>query len=164
MSTPTPNKPRVLGIDPGFDRLGIAVVEGNTLLFSHCLETNKKDSLDKRLHQVGEAVRKIIEEWQPQVLAIEKLFFNQNTSSALKVAEARGVTIYEAVRAELQISEYSPQEIKIAVTSDGRADKKQVAFMVEKLIKLDVSNKKRLDDELDAIALCITHLATAKSF
>ena len=151
---------RVLGIDPGFDRLGMAILEDQTLLFSACIETDRQASHAKRLAEIGQGVRDVINKWQPEELAIEKLFFNQNTTNALKVAEARGVILYEAALAEMPIFEYSPQAIKLAVTGYGKADKRSVEGMVRKLIRL--SSKKMLDDEFDAVALCITHLASRK--
>ncbi|KKU50281.1 MAG: Crossover junction endodeoxyribonuclease RuvC [Parcubacteria group bacterium GW2011_GWB1_49_7] len=154
---------RVLAIDPGFDRLGLAILERNTLLHSECIVTKPKDSHDKRLLVIGEKLRETIEKWQPKELAIETLFFNQNTTSALKVAEARGVALYEAARAGLSVFEYSPQAIKIAVTGYGKADKIQVGMMVKRLVQLPLKDRKMLDDELDAIALGITHLATRRS-
>ena len=150
----------VLAIDPGFDRVGVAVLEKDNLLFSDFIETNRKSPHQERLLTIGKAVEKIIRKWKPEALAIEKLFFNQNVTNALKVSEARGIIIYEAAKAGLEIFEYSPQAIKIAVTGYGKADKTQIASMVRKLITLP--SKKMLDDEIDAIALCITHLATHK--
>ena len=150
----------VLAIDPGFDRIGVAVLEKDNLLFSDCIETDRKSPHRERLLTIGKAVEKIIKKWKPETLAIEKLFFNQNVTNALKVSEARGVIIYEAAKAKLEIFEYSPQTIKIAVTGYGKADKAQIVSMVRKLIALP--SKKMLDDEVDAIALGITHLATRK--
>ncbi len=153
----------VLGVDPGFDRIGVAVLDNNKVLYSHCLETNRKLPHEERLLDIGDSVRKIIKKWEPNSLAIESLFFNQNITNALKVSEAKGVIIYEVMRAGLEVFEYSPQAIKIAVTGYGKADKRQIATMVKRLVKLPVRSSKRLDDEIDAIALCITHLATKKS-
>lgn len=157
----------VLAIDPGFDRLGAAVLgseEGiTTLLFSDCIVTKRKDAHEKRLLAIGSRLREIIAEWKPASLAIETLFFNQNTTSALAVAEARGIVLYEASRAGLEVYEYSPQAIKIAVTGYGKADKHQVENMVHRLIKIPVQKSKRLDDELDAIAVGITHIASIKA-
>ncbi len=160
-STPTPNN-KVLGVDPGFDRVGISILEKDNLLFSTCIETNRKESHEKRLEQIGITLRSVIKKWSPASLAIESLFFNQNTTNALKVSEARGVIIYEAACAGLKIFEYSPQAIKIAVTGYGKADKKQVETMVERLVKIPLNTGQKLDDELDAIAVGITHLATQK--
>jgi crossover junction endodeoxyribonuclease RuvC len=161
------SSPTIISIDPGFDRAGVAVLgmEKDTmiLLHSECIITNPKDSRDKRLLQIGARVDKIIKEWSPQELAIEKLFFNANTTSAIGVAEARGVIMFQGARAGLTVFEYSPQEVKIAVTGYGKADKEQVESMTRKLVKIPATDKKRLDDELDAIALGITHLASRKS-
>lgn len=159
-SIPMPN--RVLGVDPGFDRLGVAILDKKEVLYSHCIETDRKLLHHERLLQIGEAVRKIIKKWKPASLAIETLFFNQNITNALKVSEARGVILYEASQAGLEVHEYSPQAIKIAVTGYGKADKFQMESMVRKLVVLPKSTAKKLDDELDAIAVGITHLASQR--
>ncbi|MEK7177000.1 MAG: crossover junction endodeoxyribonuclease RuvC [Patescibacteria group bacterium] len=156
----------VLAIDPGFDRIGVAVLKTGTnnveLLFSECLETNPKDKRAKRLLAIGERVKKVIKKWKPSVLAVETLFFNTNTTSAIGVAEARGVVVYEGTRAGLEVFEYGPQAVKVAVTGYGKAGKVQMADMVKRLVRLPKRGAKRLDDEMDAIALGITHLATKK--
>lgn len=155
----------VLAVDPGFDRVGIALLSkeplGPKILFSECFKTNPKEPRVKRLYSVGKKLKKIIEKWQPKDLAVETLFFNTNTTSAIGVAEARGIIIYEAVEAGLRVFEYGPQSVKVAVTGYGKASKEQVSLMVKKLLKLP-SGSKKLDDETDAIALGITHLATKK--
>lgn len=160
MSIPMPS--RVLGVDPGFDRIGIAVLEKDRVLYSCCIETNRKLPHSERLLEIGRAIRKIIKKWKPDDLAIESLFFNQNITNAIKVSEARGVVIYEATQSGLEICEYSPQAVKIAVTGYGKASKSQILTMVKKLVTLPDKSRKMLDDEVDAIALCITHLATKK--
>jgi len=153
---------RVLAIDPGFDRVGVAILEKDNLLYSECIETDRKSPHAERLLQIGVEVRRVIKKWKPGDLAIEELFFNKNITNALKVSEARGVIVYEAVRAGLEVHEYSPQAIKIAVTGYGKADKTQVESMVRKLVKIAETERKMLDDELDAIAVGITHLASVK--
>jgi crossover junction endodeoxyribonuclease RuvC len=161
-STQMPENNIVLAIDPGFDRVGIAILrreKKEEVLFSDCITTSPKQKHEERLTYIGLSLKKIIEGWSPDSLAIEKLFFNQNTTSAIKVAEARGVILYEARLGNLNIFEYSPQEIKIAVTGYGKATKGQVESMVLKLVEVKDGKKKRLDDEIDAIALGITHLA-----
>ena len=164
-STPTQNN-IVLAIDPGFDRLGVAILSGEgsraTLLYSTCLTTSSKKAHAQRLLSIGANLKEIIKEWKPSSLAIETLFFNQNASSAMGVAESRGVVVYEAAQAELSVFEYSPQAVKIAVTGYGKADKTQIETMVRKLVSLPSPTTKMLDDELDAIAVGITHIATAK--
>jgi len=155
---------RVLGIDPGYDRLGIAVVEGDasrpTLLWSDCI-LPKKGSPEKRLAEVAQAVTKAIASYTPDALGIETLFFSINKKTALGVAEARGAVLAAAGIASLQVIECSPQQVKIAVTGHGGADKTAVALMIPRLLTLPT--KKRLDDELDAIAVGITALASGIS-
>ncbi len=151
---------RILAIDPGYDRLGIAVLEGNAskpvLVWSDCI-TPKKGVREVRLACVLEAVTSVIKKYSPDILAIETLFFNKNIKTAVGVAEARGAILAAAGIASLSVVEYSPQQVKNAVTGHGGADKGAVARMVPKLLEL--SDKKRLDDELDAIAIGITALA-----
>lgn len=173
-STRTPNNPTprrlrgtnvVLAIDPGIERLGIAVLERSEgkekLLHSECFRTKSKLARGERLRLVGEKIAEIVSSWKPSALAIETLFFNQNITSGIGVAEARGVVLYEASRGGLEICEYGPQAVKIAVTGYGAANKKQVEMMVCRLLGIGKS-RKMLDDELDAIALGITHLASKK--
>lgn len=156
----------VLAVDPGFDRIGLAVMtlEGDKpkLLFSQCIKTDSKAERPERLFSIGRRIKEAIKKWQPRTLAIETIFFNTNTTSAIGVAEARGIIIYEAIGAGMEIFEYGPQTIKIAVTGYGKADKIQMANMVKKLVNLPKKSSKRLDDEVDAIAVGITHLATKR--
>ena len=161
------NTTRVIAIDPGYERIGIAVVEKKSrekevLLFSECFKTSAKLSHDKRLALLGGEIARVIAQYSPTDMAIEELFFNENTTTALKVAEARGVVVYEAANAALEIYEYTPQEIKMAVTGYGRSDKSQVTSMVQKLISIPTKNnsKKIIDDEFDAIAIGLTHCAS----
>lgn len=153
---------RIISIDPGYDRLGVSVMEKDTkgkevVLFSDCFLTDKKDSLEKRILFLGQEVKSVIKKWSPTHMAIEKLFFTKNQTTAMKVAEVRGVVIYEASQQGISIHEFSPQDIKIAVTGYGKATKDQVSKMTEKILSL--STKKRLDDEMDALALGVTALA-----
>lgn len=151
---------RIIAIDPGFGRIGIAIIEKDKkekLLFSDCLETNPKAPLSDRLGQIGETIRQVIKKWSPTEMAIEKLFFAKNTTTALSVAEAKGVIIYEASRAGLDIFEYEPAKIKQTVAGHGSADKHQVTKMAGLI--LGVTDKKKLDDEYDAMAIGLAHLA-----
>ena len=152
---------RVLGVDPGYDRVGIAVMEYENgiekLLFSTCIETNKDDHLHLRLQQVGNTISKTIEEHGVDTLAIETLFFNKNVKTAMSVAESRGIIIFSALESNCKIYEFSPQAIKIATTGYGNSDKHAVMAMVKQLI-LNVPTD-ALDDEYDAIAVGITCLA-----
>ncbi len=155
---------RILGIDPGFERLGIAVLEKKTgkeqVLFSECFKTSAKLEFSERLKLIGDRVKKIIKEYKPEVLAIETLFLTTNHKTVMHVAEARGVVVYEAAQAGLKIFEASPPQIKIATTGYGRSDKAQINKMVKILVEID--EKIKSDDELDAIAIALTTFAHLK--
>ncbi len=155
---------RVISIDPGYERLGIAILEKNAgskkeeLLYSSCFMTPKTLPHSGRLELVGKELEKIILEYKPEALATETLFFSKNTKTALQVAETRGVILFQAASLGLQIAEFSPVAIKIAVTGYGKSDKDQVINMVGKLIS--ISKKIKYDDEFDAIAIGLTYFAT----
>ncbi|MDD3662550.1 MAG: crossover junction endodeoxyribonuclease RuvC [Candidatus Pacebacteria bacterium] len=155
---------KILAIDPGFERVGIAVVEqknkNSSLVFSECFKTSTKINLYERLYLIGQEVENVIKKHKPEVLAIEKLYFTTNQKTAMGVSEARGVIIYEASCLGLKTFEYTPPQIKVAVTGYGKADKNMVMSMVPKLIKIDKNIKS--DDELDAIAIGLTCLAHEK--
>jgi len=157
---------KVLGIDPGFERVGIAVVEKEenskeTLLYSNCFKTDPKLPFSDRLLLIGKEVESVIKKNTPDALSIETLFFNTNQKTALKVSEARGVIVYEAKKYGLEIYEYTPLQIKNAVVGYGRASKNQVDAMVRQLIS--ISDKVKQDDEIDAIAIALTCLASYKN-
>ncbi len=152
-------KPSVIAIDPGYDRVGIAIMRGNNLVHSECF-VPAKGIFSDRLGAVFGHVGKVIKKYSPDALAIETLFFSKNQKTALHVAEARGVITLAGVEAGIPICEYSPQEVKMAVTGSGNADKKGVIRMVDMLIPL--TNTSRHDDEYDAIALAIAHQSSAK--
>lgn len=151
---------RILAIDPGYDRLGIAVIEGNssrpTLVWSDCILPDK-DTREKRLARVWKEVTAAIKKYSPDALALETLFFSINKKTAIGVAEARGAILAAAGTASLPVIECSPQQIKLAVTGHGGADKTAVARMIPQLLSLP--KRERLDDEMDAIAIGITALA-----
>ena len=151
---------RILAIDPGYDRLGIAVVEENAsrpvVVMSDCV-VPEKGPRERRLAHVVQTVTDTIDKYGPVALAIETLFFSANKKTALGVAESRGAVLAAAGGRKLSVIECSPQQVKLAVTGHGRSDKMAVARMIPQLLTL--SHKKRLDDELDAIAIGITALA-----
>jgi crossover junction endodeoxyribonuclease RuvC len=153
---------RVIAIDPGYDRLGVAVMEyragSEHLLYSTCLLSDKNHSLPDRIHVIGDAFLGVIEEYTPDTLAVETLFFNKNVKTAIGVAEARGALIYIAKSSGCTIYEFSPQQIKTSVTGYGNSDKKAVIDMVCRLVKGTPTNA--LDDEYDAIATGVACLAT----
>ena len=163
---------RILGIDPGYERLGIAILDpvarerrggknyNHKVLFSECFKTSAKLDFNERLKLISEEVKKVIKKYQPEVLAIETLFLTTNHKTVMRVAEARGVVICEASCAGLKVFEASPPQIKIATTGYGRADKTQINKMVKILVDIDM--KKKSDDELDAIAIALTACAHLK--
>lgn len=157
---------RILGIDPGFERLGIAILEKEkgskeTLVFSECFKTPKDISFSERLALLGTRIKEVLVEYEPKVLAIETLYMTNNKTTGMYVSEARGVIMYECALQQLRVLEYTPPEIKVAVTGYGKADKAAVMDMVPKLIKID-PKKKIIDDEMDAIAVALTGIACEK--
>lgn len=152
---------RVLAIDPGYDRVGVAIMELNSgkesLLYSTCIETNAKDTLITRIHHIATTLEGIINTHSPNTLAIETLFFNKNAKTAIGVAQARGVIVYVAQKAECAVYEFGPQEIKVATTGHGGSDKAAMIAMVRRLVPL--APVAAHDDEYDAIAVGITCLA-----
>ena len=152
---------KVLAIDPGYDRIGIAVLDNeggkDRVLFSMCLTTEKTATLAKRLTIVGTTVSSLLVEHDPDYLAIETLFFSKNTKTALAVAEARGVILYVATLATVPIYECNPNTIKLATTGYGKSDKAAVIAMIKRLVANAPATA--LDDEYDAIAVGVTCLA-----
>lgn len=152
---------RVLAIDPGYDRIGIAVMEKHNnkeaLIYSECIETDKKTELSERLFVLGKEVEKLLKKYKPNALGIETIFFNKNQKTAIGVAQARGIIIFLAQKAGCVVYEFGPQEIKVAVTGYGKSDKTAVIAMVKRLIP--ETKEGALDDEYDAIAVGITCLA-----
>ncbi len=155
----------IIGIDPGFEKMGCAVLEktnkGEKLIFSTCVLTDKKTQYEKRLLRLGKEIEKIIIKYKPDILSIEKLFFTTNQKTALMVSEARGVILYIASLKNIPIVEFTPLQVKIALTGYGKAEKKQVQKMVQSILKLDSIPKS--DDETDAIAVALTCSATIQS-
>ncbi len=158
----------ILGIDPGYGRVGIAVIEKyekaptslklcgarEKLIHSECFETDTKLPHPKRLLLIGEKIKETIEKYHPSKIAVETLLWSKNVKTAMQVAEARGVILLEAARNGILICEYNPNQIKLAITGYGKSDKKQVICMVEKLVK--VGPRKKHDDEYDAMATALT--------
>lgn len=151
---------RVLAIDPGYDRVGVAVMEKKELVFSECFVPPEGD-FEERLRDVYRHIAEVIRKHKPEAVALETLFFSKNQKTAIKVAEARGVIMLAAAEAGIPLFEYSPQAVKLAVTGSGNADKNGVMKMVPRLVALPPG--KRRDDEYDAIALALAHLSRGGS-
>ncbi len=152
---------RVLAVDPGYDRLGVAVMEKEggqeRLIHSTCILTDKQTTLPERIGELGLAFERLMQEFEPAQVAIETLFFNKNQKTAVAVAEARGVVIFLARKYGAFVREFGPSEVKVAVTGYGKSDKKAVMEMLPRLVK--GLPEKALDDEYDAIAVAVTALA-----
>jgi crossover junction endodeoxyribonuclease RuvC len=152
---------KTLGIDPGFGRMGYAVLEKKNqkekLICADCIETNPNPKHEERLLEIGKGFEKIIKKHKPQAIAIEKLFFAKNQKTALKVSESRGVILYISNLHNIPVYEFAPTEIKMALCGYGHADKKQVRKMLK--IILNLKDLPRLDDASDAIAIALTHLS-----
>lgn len=149
----------ILGIDPGTASTGFGAIEVNgskiNLKGYGCIRTSPQLGLEKRLQKIYQEVSGLIEGYKPKEFAIEQLFFNTNTKTALAVGQARGVAILAAADKNLKSAEYTPLQVKQAVVGYGQARKEQVQYMVKILLGLEKSPKP--DDAADALALAICH-------
>jgi len=151
----------VIGIDPGTARTGYGVLEsaGNELrLIDYgCLETIPDRPLPERLLLIFDALEGLVEDHHPDLMGVERLFFNRNVQTAFAVGQARGVALLVAARHGLPVFEYGPNEVKMAVTGYGRAPKEQVQRMVQMVLRMPVLP--RPDDAADAlaVAICLAH-------
>jgi len=155
---------RVLGIDPGYDRLGLAVIEKTArgpekIILSTCLLTSRRLSFEERLYDLAGKIESVIKKRRPDFLALEKIFFTANHKTAIAVAEMRGAIIYLAQKFKLPVINLTPLEVKSAVAGYGGADKKQIKQMVKKLLNCD--GEFEFDDEADALAIALTGLYRA---
>ncbi len=154
----------ILGIDPGIATVGYSIIEckGNhyRVLDYGVITTAPTMIFPQRLASIYNRLVELIDEYEPEDLAIEELFFNKNVKTAIKVAQARGVEVLAGVNKGLNIYEYTPLQIKQAVTGYGRADKNQVQQMVKMLLNLEEIPKP--DDAADALAVAICHGAGLK--
>ena len=155
----------VLGIDPGTATIGFALVrdlpDGNNEAVEYgVITTPKGDSAPQRLMQLYKELNAILARYEPDSAAVEKLFFANNVTTAIGVGQARGVVLLALAQAGLEVGEYTPNEVKQAVTGYGSADKRQVQEMVKVLLALDKIPKP--DDAADALAIAITHLNTRR--
>lgn len=163
---------KILGIDPGTATTGWAVVEEKKLSASlyetsrvgknprliacGCVNTEKYKTDAERLVEIGTDIKKLLKKYKPDEVAIEDLFFFKNLKTAITVAQARGVILYEIKRSRVPIQNYTPLQVKQALTGYGRAEKKQIQLMVKNILKLKSSPKP--DDAADAVAIAICHL------
>ncbi|MHA1748183.1 MAG: crossover junction endodeoxyribonuclease RuvC [Promethearchaeota archaeon] len=152
----------VIGIDPGFGRLGCAVLKkqeenGLKIVKADCIKTKTGLGHEKRLLFIINELEKIVKKFKPALLGIERVFFTKNQKTAFQIAEVRGAILYLAAKNQIPIIELTPLEVKTALCGYGKADKKQVQEMVKNLLKLPSIIKQ--DDINDAVAIAITALS-----
>ena len=149
----------IIGIDPGYAITGFGVLEyeGNhfKLIESGSIQTKAGIPLPTRIAKIYDDMNELIEKYKPDAIAIEELFFNRNTTTAIGVAQGRGAVLIAAAKTSTPIYEYTPLQVKQGVTGYGRADKKQVQMMVKTVLGLEKVPK--LDDTTDAIAIGTCH-------
>lgn len=149
----------IMGIDPGLAHTGWGVIETRGPVCRAraygCVTTKPSDSIDRRLGMIYEEIAQAIRSYAPSQLAIEKIFFGENTRSALATAHARGAALVACSEAGLELGEYTPMQIKQAVVGTGSADKRQVIYMVQNILALD--HEPRPDHCADALAAAICH-------
>lgn len=151
---------RILGIDPGTGILGFGVIELDSkrkarMIDAGVIKTPAKQAADERLATIYRELEQLIKELKPSVMAVEKLFFAQNVTTAMSVSQARGVVLLLGQQHKLELHEYTPLQIKQALTGYGRADKKQMQEMVRIVLGLKTTPKP--DDAADALAAAICY-------
>lgn len=151
---------KVLGIDPGYNIIGYGVIEtdGCKVIDYGVITTPKTMSISTRLYTIYQATCELMDTFSPEQVAFEELFFNTNNTTAIPVAEARGALIVACKQYTDKLFEYTPLQIKQALTGNGRAEKKQVQFMVKNILGLKAVPKP--DDAADALAVALTHMQT----
>ena len=155
---------RILGIDPGLRITGFGIIEkhGNQLRYvaSGCIKSNDKQSLPERIATLFAGISEVIATYRPDQAAVEKVFVNVNPQSTLKLGQARGVAVAACAAHGLSISDYEPTLVKKSLVGTGRAEKEQVAFMVQRL--LNVKNANWALDTSDALAVAVCHLTVRR--
>ncbi len=155
---------RILGIDPGYGIVGYGVIDGDRQKFVSVdygvIKTPADISLPKRLKIIADSIEILLDKYKPDAVSIEELFFQTNRKTAIAVAEARGVILHTVIKFTDNLYEYTPMQIKQALTGYGKADKHQIQEMVK--MQLGLKSIPRPDDAADALAVAITHLQASK--
>ncbi len=154
---------KVMGVDPGTIKMGVALIDGTTRTFSTPFYTTvslgQKRALHTRLFDIFKTIQELLTEWQPDVLALEDVFHGANFKSAIRIGEARAAVILAATQHGIKVIEYPPTRVKSAVCGSGRAAKVQVQNMVRHILKL---NEVPASDAADALAIALCHVHTIK--
>jgi len=150
---------RILGIDPGYAIVGYGVIEKDekgkcTVLDYGAINTPKEEDFPVRLAMIADGMKALINKFKPDAVAVEELFFNQNITTGIAVAEARGVILCTAIQTVPMVYEFTPMQIKLSITGFGKADKKQVQLMTKSVLGLKSIPKP--DDAADALAVALT--------
>jgi len=149
-----------MGIDPGLARVGYGVIatdgRQHEPLCYGCIETGKDKGTPERLLQIYSEMTALFEKYLPNQIAVEKLFFTNNITSAMNVSEARGVLLLLAEQKKIPVTEYTPNQVKQAITGSGRADKRQMQEMIRRLLHLP--EVPRPDDAADALSIALCHI------
>ncbi len=153
----------VLGIDPGYGIVGYGLVKSDIYGVYETIDygvitTPKEDSITKRIETIYDAIDFLIKKYKPDFMSIEELFFNTNLRTGIKVAQARGAILLAGKKNNVPMYEYTPLQIKQAITGHGRAEKKQMQLVVQSILRLE--KMPRPDDAADALAVAICHLQT----
>ena len=156
---------RILGIDPGYAIVGYGVIDKDksgkcTVVDYGAINTPKDEDFPVRLAMIQDGMTELMEKFKPDAVAVEELFFNQNITTGIAVAEARGVILCTAIKTIPNVFEFTPMQIKLGITGDGKADKKAVQFMTKTILRLKSTPKP--DDAADAlaVALCLAQTNT----
>ncbi len=150
----------VIGIDPGLATVGFGVIrideERITPLSYGCIRTQEEKQTPQRLLEIYTGINELFEKYVPGTIAVEKLFFTRNVTSAMGVSEARGVIFLAAQQKNILVAEYTPAQVKQAITGSGRADKRQMQEMIKRLLNLD--ELPRPDDAADGLSIALCHI------
>ena len=150
---------RIIGVDPGLARVGYGIIElkqeKKILLDCGVIETSKKKQEGKRLYEIFNDLNKLIDYWKPNIAAVEKFFFYRS-STTISVVQARGVIMMVLASKNIQVSEYSPAQIKLTIAGSGKASKKDILDAV--MFELELNKPPKPDDSADALAIALTKL------
>jgi crossover junction endodeoxyribonuclease RuvC len=146
---------KVFGVDPGTARLGWGVIENGSMVDCGCLETKAGLAEEVRLKTLFGKLNRLIKKYQPEAVAVEKLFFFKNRTTVIAIAQSRGAALLAAAQNNLPVFSYTPLQIKQAITGYGRAEKNQIQQMVKSILKLPAAPQP--DDAADALAVALTH-------
>ena len=160
MQAETPSQVRILGIDPGTHTTGIGIIDvvlkrEPVLCYYGTVKTTRSAGLPVRLQQINHGLIAVIDEYKPDYIALEDIFYSKNIKSAIVMGHARGVALLAIVNAGISPAEYSPREVKLAVVGRGNASKEQVQFMVKNILRL--KEDIQAEDAADALAVALCH-------